>query len=119
MKKTIVVSLLHDIGFIACPASHGEFSAALLRPYVSERNAWMLEHHAIFQEYHCHENPNVPDRHRRERWRDHPHFEWTAEWVARFDQNTQAADYPSEPIEAFEPLVRQVFARTPDEPPLR
>ena len=29
-EEDIVVSLLHDVGFIACPDSHGEFAAALL-----------------------------------------------------------------------------------------
>lgn len=111
--EVVVVTLLHDIGYIACPSNHGSFAAALLRPFVCERNAWLLEHHAIFQDFHIHDPVAVPDRHSRERWRGHPHFEWTAEWVAHYDQNAQDAHYDCAPIEHFEPLVQRIFARPP------
>ena len=44
-EETVAVALLHDIGFTACPATHGDFAAALLQPYIGARNHWMLEHH--------------------------------------------------------------------------
>jgi len=109
-EETVVAALLHDIGFTICPVTHGDFAAALLAAYVSERNRWMLAHHQIFQQIHLNEYPGV-DRHEREKWRGHPHFEWTAEFVERFDQ--RAIDPSGEilPIENFIPLVHRVFAR--------
>jgi predicted HD phosphohydrolase len=41
--------VLHDVGELFIPASHGEFSASLLRPYVSEKVYWIIQHHEIFQ----------------------------------------------------------------------
>ena len=37
-EETIVCALLHDIGDILAPDNHSEVAAAILRPYVSERN---------------------------------------------------------------------------------
>ncbi len=118
-EETIVVSLLHDIGFVVCPETHAQFAAALLGSYISERNHWMLLRHPLFQNIHVHGHPDSGfDRHACERWRGHPHFEWTAEWVARYDQNALDPDYDCLPLDAFEPLVRRLFARTPQPKPL-
>jgi predicted HD phosphohydrolase len=110
----VVVALLHDIGFVACPDSHGDFAAALLVDHISERNHWMLRHHAVFQQVHMagvHDPEIDPDA--RERWRGHPHFQWTADFVERYDQRAMAADYDTLPVEAFEPLVQRLFTRPP------
>jgi predicted HD phosphohydrolase len=111
-EETVVVALLHDIGFVTCPDSHGDFAAALLANHISERNHWMLRHHAVFQQAHMagvHDPQIDPDA--RERWRGHPHFQWTADFVERYDQRAMAADYDTLPVEAFEPLVQRLFAR--------
>ena len=89
-EETVVVSLFHDLGFVTCNETHGLFAAEFLRPYVSERNAWMLERHMIFQALHCPTYPGV-DTQAREKWRGHPHFEWAAEWVRKYDIGTIAA----------------------------
>jgi predicted HD phosphohydrolase len=111
-EETVVVCLLHDIGFITCPSTHGEFAAALLGPSVSEATEWMLRHHQVFQDFHLHADPDV-DRHARERWRGHPHFEWTATFVERYDQAANDPGYDCAPLATFEPMVRRVFARPP------
>lgn len=111
-EEDVVVGLLHDIGFITCNETHGEFAAALMRPYVSERNYWMLVHHAVFQQFHCHDLPGC-DRHARDLWRGHPHFEWTAEFVAKYDQNTISYDEEILPLDAFKPMVSRIFSREP------
>jgi predicted HD phosphohydrolase len=118
-EETVAVALLHDIGFVACPDSHGEFAAALLANYISEKNHWMLCHHAIFQQVHMagvHDLDIDPTA--RERWRGHPHFQWTADFVERYDQRAMAADYDTLPVEAFVPLVERLFARPPRALPL-
>lgn len=111
-EEDVVVALLHDIGFITCPLNHGDFSATLMASYVSERNLWMLRHHGTFQNIHTPHFPGV-DPNERERWRGHPHFDWTAEFVARYDQAACDPDYPCEPLETFVPMVRRIFARPP------
>ena len=111
-EETVVVALLHDIGFTVCPSSHGEFAAALLGPHVSAANHWMLCHHAVFQQFHCHQHPRA-EREARERWRGHPHFDWTARFVERYDQNAIDPAFVEAPLEVFEPLVRRLFARAP------
>lgn len=111
-EETVVVALLHDVGFITCPDTHGDFAAALLGPYIGEANLWMLRHHTDFQAWHIHGYPGL-DRTLRERWRGHPHFQWTAEFVDRYDQGAIRADFEEAPVEVFEPMVRRVFAREP------
>ena len=108
----VAVCLLHDIGFTLAMPSHGEFAAALLRPFVSERNHWMLRHHQYFQSYHCHEHPGA-ERDARERFRGHPDFEWTARFIETLDQNAidPALETPS--LDFFRPLVERIFARPP------
>lgn len=111
-EEDVVVALLHDVGFITCPLLHGDFAAALLGAYVSERNHWMLRHHAVFQNLH---SPNMPgvDPHERERWRGNPHFDWAAEFVDRYDQAACDPDYPCEPLDTFVPMVYRIFSRPP------
>jgi len=111
-EETIVVALFHDVGFTVCPDAHGAFAAELLGAYISDANYWMLRHHAAFQLYHCHEYPGI-DRDARDRWRDHPHFQWTAEFVEKYDQNAIQTDYPEVSLDVFEPMVQRLFARTP------
>jgi predicted HD phosphohydrolase len=109
-EETIVVALLHDVGFTLCPDTHGAFAAALLAPYVDERHVWMLERHGIFQNAHAHEHPDA-DPAERERWRGHPHFAWAADYVEHYDQNAIRADYPTAPLAHFEPMVHRLLAR--------
>lgn len=113
----VVAALLHDIGFIACPQTHGAFSARLLAPFVGDDIVWMLERHMYFQAIHYHEHPDA-DRFAREKWRGHSCFAMTAEFVAKYDQNTIDPGIRELPIEAFEPMVRRVFARPPRTMPL-
>lgn len=111
-EETIVIALLHDIGFIACPKSHGEFAAALLGAYCADRHYWMLERHALFQDFHAQTRPGI-DPHVRERWRGHPHFAWAAEFVAKYDQAATDPNYDSAPLEHFVPMVQRFFSRAP------
>ena len=111
-EEDIVVALLHDIGFIACPSMHGAFAAALMGAYISDRNYWMLNRHAVFQNLHSPGMPGVK-QHERERWRGHPHFEWAATFVAKYDQDATDPHYDLVPLETFMPMVERLFARPP------
>lgn len=116
-EETIVVALFHDLGFITCNESHGEFAAQFLRPYISERNFWMLERHMYFQSVHCTSHPQCNEK-IRERWRGHPYFEYTAHWVDRYDQTSIIANFENAPLSAFEPMVYRLFDRPPQALPL-
>ena len=112
-EETIVTGLLHDVGFVVCPENHGRFAADLLRPYISEKNVWMLEHHEIFQRIHLHEFSNESDPNwinERDRWRDHPFFEWTADFIEKYDIVAVNPNLAGTPIEIFEPMVQRVFS---------
>ncbi len=111
-EESVVAALFHDVGFIVCNASHGCFAADLMSPYLPERQVWMLRHHAIFQQAHFGDFPDPSiDPDEREQWRGHPYFEWTAEFVRKYDQNTINPALPIAPIEVFEPIVERVFAQ--------
>jgi len=116
----IVVTLLHDVGFTTCPASHGAFAASLLSPYVGDASRWLLEHHQIFQGHHFHEHPDEAlDPAAREAWRGHPHFTATADFVERYDVGTIVPGLPEAPIEAFLPMLMQVLSHPPRRVPPR
>lgn len=107
-EEYVVCALLHDIGDILLPASHAEMGAALLKPYISERNHFMLEKHGVFQGYYFFHHLGL-DRDMREQYRGHPDFEYTAQFCHLYDQNSFDPAYDSMPLEAFEPMVRRVM----------
>jgi len=107
-EETIVVSLFHDLGFVTNNESHGQFVAAMLRPYISDRNHWMLERHMYFQAIHCDTHPDV-DPNIRERWRGHRFFEYTAQWVDRYDNQAMDCDFENAPLAVFIPMVHRIF----------
>jgi len=111
-EETIAVALLHDIGFTLAHDHHAAFAAMVLGPHISEANRWMLLHHPAFLDHHVHGHPTV-DRDARERWRGHPHFEWTATFVERYDQAAVSASGDMLPLEAFIPMVERLFAKPP------
>jgi predicted HD phosphohydrolase len=108
-EEYVLCALLHDVGAALAPANHAEFIAMILRPYISEKNFWMLLHHAIFQGYHFFHFFGM-DRNARDRFREHPHYAYTAEFCERYDQNCFDPDYPSLPLESFEPLLRRLLS---------
>jgi predicted HD phosphohydrolase len=108
----IVTTLLHDIGDIIGTANHSQVGAALLRPYVSDRNWWIVQHHGLFQGYYYFAYyDRSPDE--RDRFRDHPFYEDCVRFCADYDQNSFDPDYKSESLAHFEPMVREIFGRTP------
>lgn len=110
--ETIVCALLHDIGDVLAPANHSQVAAALLQPYVSEKNHWIIKHHGIFQGYYYFHFCGH-DRDAREQFRDHEHYAACIDFCARWDQPSFDPDYDTLPMEHFEPLVRELFSREP------
>ena len=78
-EEYVVCALLHDMGDILGPRNHADVAAAILKPFVSEQNHWMVEKHAIFQGYYFFHHLGL-DRNMREEFRDHPWYAVTEEF---------------------------------------
>jgi predicted HD phosphohydrolase len=111
-EELVVCAVLHDVGDTLAPDNHAEIAAAILRPYVSADNHWLIQHHGIFQGYYFWHHYGA-DRFAREKFRGHPMFERTALFCERYDQVAFDPRFDTMPLAAFEPMVRRLFARTP------
>ena len=102
-EELVVVTLLHDIGDTVAPHNHSDLAAAVLQPYISADNHWLVQHHGIFQGYyyfhHC-----GGDRFARERYRGHPMFEPLFEYADRLDSG---AEYDAK---ASAEVIRRTFS---------
>jgi len=108
-EEYVVCALLHDIGDLLGPYNHADIAASMLKPFVSEKNHWMLEHHGIFQGYYFFHYLGL-DRNMRDRFADHPFYAYTLDFCDAYDQNSFDPEYDTLPLEAFEPAVRRVLA---------
>lgn len=111
----IVGALLHDIGDGLAPQNHDRMSAEVIRPFVRWEVSWVVEHHGIFQMLYYGHHYGW-DRNARDRFRDHPCFDACAAFCERWDQASFDPEYDSEPLETFEPMVREVFGRKAHDP---
>jgi predicted HD phosphohydrolase len=107
-EEYVVCALLHDIGDTLGPRNHADVAAAILKPFVSEQNFWMVEKHAIFQGYYFFHYLGL-DRNLRDQFREHPWYDYTEEFCRLYDGPAFDPGYPSLPLETFEPMVRRVF----------
>jgi predicted HD phosphohydrolase len=111
----IVAALLHDIGDIYAPYNHDEYAAAILRPFVREQVAWVVEKHGDFQLVYYGEHVGAnPDK--RDAFRDSPYFDDCAAFCERWDQIAFDPAYDTLPLAHFAERVVQVFARVPYDP---
>jgi hypothetical protein len=74
----------------------------------------MIEKHPVFQAYYFAHFLGA-DRNARDKYKDHPYYEDCKEFCERYDQNCFDPDYDTSPLEFFEPMVRRVFGRQPDQ----
>ncbi len=114
-RDWVVAALLHDIGDRLAPQNHDRMAAEILRPFVREEVAWVVEHHGIFQMvYYAHHYGWDPEA--RQRFKDHPCFQSCADFCERWDQASFDPDYPMDPLDSFVEDVRAVFARKAYDP---
>ncbi len=111
-EEYVVCALIHDIGDTLATSNHADLAATVLQPFVSEKNHWIVKHHGIFQGYYFFHHLGL-DRNMRDRFKNDEHFRDTAEFCAKYDQNCFDAEYDTMPLEEFELMVRNVFARRP------
>ena len=112
-EETIACALLHDIGDVLAPSNHSAVAAAVLAPYVSEKNHWIVLHHGLFQGYYWFEYDSQ-DPNARDRFKDHKYYDACVDFCARWDQASFHPSYETQPLEHYEPLVRDLFARQPN-----
>ena len=110
--EMIVAALLHDIGDELAPNNHAEFAAAILKPYVSEKTAWIVEKHGIFQMYYYAHHLGF-NKNERDKYKGHKYYPATAEFCEKWDQISFDPNYKSLLLKEFEPYVRKIFCRTP------
>lgn len=108
-EEYVVCALLHDIGDTLGSFNHPDIAAAILKPFVSEQNHWMVEKHGIFQAYFFFHNLGM-DRNIREQFRGHQYFDYTAEFCELYDNPAFDPKKETLPLSEFEPMVRRVFA---------
>ena len=113
--EMIVAALIHDLGDDLAPENHSQMAAAIIRPYVREEVTWIIEHHGVFQMFYYGDAAGV-NKDEREHWRGHKWFDNCERFCGAWDQMAFDPDYPTKPLSHFEPMLREVFSRTPFDP---
>lgn len=107
--ELIVASLCHDIGKLISVFNHPEIAASILKPYVRDEVYEAIRAHQDFQgKHYYHHFGNDPDA--RSKYDGADWFELAARFADEWDQVAFDPDGPYEPLEHFEPMVREVFA---------
>jgi predicted HD phosphohydrolase len=106
----VVCALLHDIGDTLGAFNHPDIAAAILKPFVSEANHWMVQQHGIFQGHYFFHHLGM-DRNLRDQFRGHPHYDRTEEFCALYDAPAFDAKAETLPLAEFEPLLRRLMAQ--------
>ena len=110
--EMIVAALLHDIGDDLAPLNHSELAAAVLRPFVSEKTAWIIEMHGLFQTYYYNHHYGK-DKNLRDKYVGHTHFKDTVDFCHKWDQASFDPSYDTIPLKDFVPMVGRIFSRDP------
>jgi predicted HD phosphohydrolase len=111
-EEMIVATLLHDIGDDLAPMNHSQYAASILRPYVSEKTYWIIQHHGLFQTYYSAHHLGG-DRNVRDKFKDHEHYQATINFCENYDQSSFDPNYKSMSLEEFSPMVKRIFSKTP------
>jgi predicted HD phosphohydrolase len=109
-EEYVVCALFHDVGDTLGSANHFDVAAAILKPFVSEANHWMVQHHGIFQGYYFFHHLGL-NRNLRDQFAGHAHYARTEEFCALYDNPAFDPKGETLPMSEFEPMVRRVFAK--------
>lgn len=109
-EEYVTCALFHDVGDTLGPTNHADVAAAIVAPFVSEKNHFIVEKHGIFQGYYFFHFLGL-DPKMRETFRGHPHFEACARFCEVYDQPSFDPAFKSLPLDAFVPMVRRVFTK--------
>lgn len=108
-KEMVVASLCHDIGKVISVFGHPEIAASIIKPYVRDEVYQAIRAHQDFQGKHYYHHfggdVNARDKYEGAEW-----YSLAAQFADEWDQVAFDPDGPYEPLEHFEPMVREVFA---------
>ena len=111
-EEMVVATLLHDIGDELAPMNHSQYAASIIRPYVSEKTYWIINHHGLFQTFYSAHHLGG-DRNARDKFKDHRYYQATVDFCEKYDQSSFDPDYKSMTLKEFEPMVKRIFSRKP------
>ena len=109
-EEYVVCALLHDIGDTLGSFNHPDIAAAILKPFVSDENHWMVQNHGIFQGHYFFHHIGL-DRNLRDNFKAHPSYERTAEFCELYDNPAFDPKAETLPISEFEPMLRRLMAQ--------
>ena len=108
--ELVIASLCHDIGKAVSVPNHPMIAGEILKPYVRDEVYQVIRAHQDFQGRHYYHhfggNPNARDQYVGAPW-----FDLAATFADDYDQTAFDPDYPTESLEHFEPLVREMFSQ--------
>ena len=108
-EEYVVCALLHDIGDTLGSFNHPDIAAAILKPFVSEANLWMVQNHGIFQGYNFFHHIGL-NRDMRDMFNGHEHYERTHEFIELYDNPAFDPNGEVFLISTFEPMLRRLMA---------
>jgi predicted HD phosphohydrolase len=107
--EIVVAALCHDVGKAISEPNHPAIAAALLRPFVRDDVAWMVEVHQDFQGRHYYrylgKDPDARRAHE-----GHAAYALAERFADDWDQTSFDPAHDTLPLEHFEPLVRDVLS---------
>jgi predicted HD phosphohydrolase len=109
-EEMVVASLCHDIGKVVSVPNHPAIAAEILYPYVREDVYHVIAAHQDFQGRHYYGHLGM-DPNARDKYVGQPWYALAEQFADDWDQTSFDPDYPTKPLEHFEPRVRSVFSR--------
>ena len=109
-EEYVVCALIHDIGDTLASFNHAEFAATMLKPFVSEKNYWIVLNHGVYTGYYWFQYLGT-DRNKRDELRSHPWWRDLEDFCLKYDCAAFDPHYESMTLEEFEPMLRRVFAK--------
>ena len=108
----VVAALLHDIGDVLAPYTHGQVAGEIIRPFVREEVAWVVSHHGTFQMFY---NVSLSEvlRNSRDKFKNNPYYQSAVDFCENWDQCSFDPEFDSKPLEFFIPVIHRVFSRVP------
>ena len=100
----IVCALLHDVGDVLTPYNHPDVAAAILKPFVSPANHWMVKNHGVFQGYYFWHHLGG-NRNARDAFNENEHYEYCEEFCAEYDSPAFDPSYKSNSLEYYLSLI--------------
>ena len=110
-SEMIVASLCHDVGKAVSVTNHGAIAAEMLKPYVRPDVYNTIRHHQDFQGRHYYNYFDMPTD-LRDQYRDQSWFALCEQFTDEWDQIAFDPNGATEPLEHFEPMLREIFSTT-------